>query len=97
MPVALSMFHLVDRTDEHLCLAGYNRLLGAYKNLHNHALMMMFIVTMATWWWFQAKERSTKTLIAVYGLMAATAMALTYVRTAQVALVCSSPLPLPHQ
>ena len=87
IPVVLSMYHLMTGQMSTYTLAGYNRLLGAYKNLHNHALMMMFIVTMITWWWFQAKERSTKTLLFAYGLMAAVAMALTYVRTAQVSLV----------
>jgi hypothetical protein len=87
IPVVLSIYHLATGQMNTYTLAGYNRLLGAYKNLHNHALMMMFIVTMSTWWWFQTRQRSHKFLLFVYGGMAAIAMTMTYVRTAQLALL----------
>lgn len=86
VPVALSVFHLLNGQMRTYTLAGYNRLLGGYKNLHGHALSMFLIAAMATWWWFEAQTRTKRAAIALYGAAAAVCLYFTYVRTGLLAL-----------
>jgi len=75
-------------------LAGYNRLLGGYKNLHTHALMMLVISASALWstmWATVNKNRKEQVLFGVFTGGALICMYFTYVRTAILALaICGA-------
>ena len=85
--VSVSLYHLVTGQMNQLTLAGYNRLLGGYKNLRNHGMMMMLIVTFAVFWWHQAKSMRMKGLFIGLAVASLSCMYLSYIRTAILALV----------
>jgi len=86
IPVVVSLYKLSQGQMHTYYLAGYWRLLGGYKNLHNHALMMMFITTMVAWWFMRTQDRAWKAMLLVYGLGSVSCMYLTYARTAYLGL-----------
>jgi len=94
VPVAFSLFHLARGQMNTYTLAGYNRLMGGYKNLHSHALMMLVISAAGLWVFMQAslrRDRRAQLIMAGYTGAAALCMYLTYVRTAILALgVCGA-------
>ena len=94
VPLAVSLFHLAGGQMNSYSLAGYHRLMGGYKNLHSHALMMLVIAAAGLWAWVQTallKHRRGQLLMAGYTTAAALCMYLTYVRTAILALgVCGA-------
>ena len=87
LPVTLAIYQLMAGQMSTYLLAGYFRLLGPYKNLHNHALMEMFIASMVIFWFFQVKSERLKLGLAIYGSAAILCLYLTYVRTALLGLV----------
>ncbi len=87
IPVIVSLWHLAHGQMHTYYLAGYYRLQGGYKNLHNHALMMMFISTMAGWWLLESRQRQKRAVFAVYLAGSLLCMYLTYVRTALLSFV----------
>ncbi len=86
IPVILSLFHLASGQMEAYELAGYQRLQGAYKNLHNHALMMMLVSTIGLFWILQSRRFLTRMLFVVVTLAAGLALYYTFVRTALLGL-----------
>jgi O-antigen ligase len=67
-------------------LAGYQRLQGAYKNLHNHALMMMLVTAIGVFWIFATRSAVLRVGAALLAGLAAVALYFTYVRTALLGL-----------
>jgi hypothetical protein len=94
IPVLISLYHLASGQMNVYTLAGYHRLMGGYKNLHSHALMMLVISAAGLWTLVQAtlkQDRRLQLLMAAYTGAAALCMYLTYVRTAILALgVCAA-------
>jgi hypothetical protein len=86
IPVSLALWHLASGQMSHTVIDGYHRLIGAYKNLHNHALMEMFISSMVIWWVLQLKSGKRRFGMALYLGASLLCLYLTYVRTALVAL-----------
>ncbi len=83
--VAVSMWHLANGQMATYELDGFHRLLGGYKNLHNHALMMMFFSALATHAIFTRRNTAARLFFGVYLACSLTALYLTYVRTAWLA------------
>ncbi len=86
VPVLVSLYHLATGQMNTYTLDGYNRLIGGYKNLHNHALMMMFISTIGLFWLQHVRRISFTWIFALYALGALTCLYFTYVRTAMLGL-----------
>ena len=86
IPVVLSLFHLASGQMEAYELAGYQRLQGAYKNLHNHALMMMLVSTIGLFWLLQSRSVLMRVLFAGVTIAATIALYYTFVRTALLGL-----------
>ncbi|MFH1466082.1 MAG: O-antigen ligase family protein [Pseudomonadota bacterium] len=86
VPICVSLWFLVNQ-QWGVDLDGYDRLVGGYKNLHNHALMMMIFATMGVFWLLHVRKWSATMAASVY--LGATLLCLyfTYVRTAQLGLV----------
>ena len=94
VPVLFSLYHLARGQMNVYTLAGYHRLMGGYKNLHSHALMMLVISAAGLWMFAQAsirRDRRGQAVMLAYTGAAALCMYLTYVRTAILALgVCGA-------
>jgi hypothetical protein len=86
IPVSLALWHLANGQMSHTVIDGYHRLIGAYKNLHNHALMEMFISSMVLWWVLQMKPGKGRWFMALYLCASLLCLYLTYVRTALLSL-----------
>ena len=54
VPMALSLYHLASGQMNEYTLHGYDRLMGAYKNLHTMALMSLFFLCVWVFWLTQA-------------------------------------------
>ena len=81
VPLGVSFFHLLMGTGR-IELHGYNRLLGSYSNLHNHALMLGLMVSLGILWFSLATKRWEHLLSLVYLGVASVCLYYTYVRTA---------------
>jgi hypothetical protein len=81
IPLAVSLFHLATGQMNRHTLAGYNRLLGGYKNLRHHGMMMMLMASLGGFWYFQARGAGMKLVALGYMGGAALCMYLTYIRT----------------
>ncbi len=86
IPIAVSMWYLAQGRLE-LNLDGYDRLVGGYHNLHNHALMMMLFGCVGTFWILYTRKVGTTIFFALYLLGASLALYWSYVRTAQLGLL----------
>jgi O-antigen ligase len=86
VPILVSLYYLGAGRLE-LELDGYDRLVGGYHNLHNHALMMMLFGCVGVFWLMYARRLGTTILFAVYTLAVLVILYFTYVRTAQLGLV----------
>jgi len=87
VPILISLYHLATGQMSEFSLDGYNRLVGGYANLHNHALMMLFIACLGSFW-LMLRTRVTNTVL--WGLYVGGALMclyFTYVRTVLVGLV----------
>lgn len=82
VPILVSLYHLAAGQMQEYSLAGLPRLKGGYKNLHNHALMMMYFSIMGTWWFFQVRQRTWRILVGIVTAITLGIVYLTYVRTA---------------
>ena len=86
VPIAVSMWYLAQgRLD--LQLDGYDRLVGGYHNLHNHALMMMLFACVGMFWLMYTRKVGITVFFGIYVLCACLALYFSYVRTAQVGLL----------
>lgn len=81
VPLAVSLFHLLTGQMNTHTLAGYNRLLGGYKNLRHHGMMMMLMASLAGFWFYQANDRRLRLIALVYVGAASLCLYLTYIRT----------------
>jgi hypothetical protein len=92
IPLVVSLFHLANGQMHRHTLAGYNRLLGGYKNLRHHGMMMMLMASLGGFWYFQARDARMKLIALVYAGASALCLYLTYIRTGLLAfaafLVC---------
>lgn len=81
VPVSLSVYHLLTGQMSQVALAGLNRLLGGYENLHNHGHMMLMLAIVYTFWAFYLPRGWLRW--AAFGLAGAAALCLyfSYVRT----------------
>jgi hypothetical protein len=86
VPIAVSMWFLVNGRME-MELDGYNRLVGGYQNLHNHALMMMLFACIGSFWVLYVRKVGTTIVFGAYTLAASAALYFSYVRNAQLGLV----------
>ena len=85
--VGVSVYYLMMGQMEYTVHHGYHRLLGGYKNLHNHALVMMFVAQLFFFLALNQKRSERAALCAVICGVATVCMWWTYVRTAAVGLV----------
>ena len=81
IPLAVSLFHLATGQMNRHTLAGYNRLLGGYKNLRHHGMMMMLMASLAGFWIYQARDGRLKLVALGYAGAATMCLYLTYIRT----------------
>jgi len=86
VPILVSMWYLAQGRLE-LELDGYNRLVGGYHNLHNHALMMMLLACVGVFWLTYTRRVGTSIIFGLYLLGCLLALYFSYVRTAQVGLL----------
>ena len=88
IPIAVSLKNFFGGQASTYQLAGYDRLMGGYQNLHNHALMMMFITTLGMWWFLNVERQRKWTRLGLVAYMACSVFLLynTYVRTGMVGL-----------
>jgi len=86
IPILVSLYHLMSGQMSTYSLDGYNRLIGGYKNLHTHALMMMFITSVGLFWVQHVRRTNFTVLFAAYTGLAAMCLYFSYVRTAMLGL-----------
>lgn len=86
IPIAVSMYFLISGKWG-LELAGYNRLVGGYHNLHNHALMMMLFSALGAFWLLYVRKVGFTLVFMAYSGCALAALYFSYVRNAQLGLV----------
>lgn len=81
VPIAVSMFHYAEGQHLEHVLDGYSRLLGGYKNLHNHALMMTLFIAVYVFW--LSYVRTTILSVVLIAAIGVTTFILynTYIRT----------------
>ncbi len=88
VPILVSLYYLGAGRLE-LELDGYDRLVGGYHNLHNHALMMMLFACVGFFWLMYVRKLGSTLVFAVYTGAVLLILYFTYVRTAQLGLaVC---------
>ncbi|MEL6341921.1 MAG: O-antigen ligase family protein [Myxococcota bacterium] len=81
----VSMYYLV--TNQLIHFDGYRRLLGAYKNLRHHGMMMMLMASIAVFWFYRFPQQRMKIFTVGYIGAAAVCMYMTYIRTSLLAFV----------
>lgn len=81
IPLLSSLYYLASGQMNQHTLAGYNRLLGGYKSLRHHGMMMMLMAALGTFWLFQARDRRSQVLIVGFTAGSALCMYLSYIRT----------------
>jgi len=86
VPISVSMWYLAQGRLE-LELDGYDRLVGGYHNLHNHALMMMLFACVGVFWLLYTRKVGSTIFFGIYVLCACLALYFSYVRTAQLGLL----------
>jgi len=86
VPILVSLWYLVNQRWG-LDLDGYDRLVGGYKNLHNHAMMMLIFSTMGVFWLLYVRRWPATVATALYLTASLVCLYFTYVRTAQLGLV----------
>lgn len=87
VPVMLSTYHFASGQMAGFQLSGLHRLLGGYRTLHGAAHAMMLFTSLGMYWFFHARRTSWRLLALVYTFLAFSALYLTYVRTAMIALI----------
>ena len=80
-PLLSSLFFLATGQMHQNTLAGYNRLLGGYKNLRHHGMMMMLIASIGVFWFYQLRDVRLRGAMLGYIAGAALCLYLTYIRT----------------
>ena len=88
VPLAWSMFDLITGASDYV-LHGYDRLLGGYKNIHNHALVMMVFAMLFLTYSGVVKRRALRW--GLWGLTGACMVAIyfTYTRTGMLGVALS--------
>lgn len=81
IPLVVSLYYLLTGQMSSVSLAGYNRLLGGYKSLRHHGMMMMLMAALGTFWYYQVHDRRRQILVLAYILGTLTCMYFTYIRT----------------
>jgi len=87
IPLLLSLYHMGSGQMNQFTLHGYTRLLGAYKNLHNMALMTLFFVTIWTFWFLYVKSRLKRIVLLILMVLGTIALYKSYIRTGVLGLV----------
>ena len=87
IPLAVSLYHLATGQMSRLHVQGYNRLLGGYKSLRNHGMMMMMMAALATFWVYQARSQRAQVILLGYALASALCLYLSQIRTGLLALI----------
>lgn len=82
IPVLISLYHLATGQMGGVSLAGINRLLGGYENLHNHAHAMLVLAAVYSFWFFELPRGRLKWLAGAAAGAALMCLYLSYVRTA---------------
>lgn len=82
IPVLISLYHLATGQMGGVSLAGINRLLGGYENLHNHAHAMLVLAAVYAFWFFEIPRGRLKWLAGAAMSAALLCLYLSYVRTA---------------
>jgi hypothetical protein len=82
IPVLISLYHLATGQMGGVSLAGINRLLGGYENLHNHAHAMLVLAAVYAFWFFVLPRGRLKVLAGAAMGAALLCLYLSYVRTA---------------
>ncbi len=85
--LCVSLYDLASGQMETTVHHGYHRLLGGYKNLHNHALVMMFVCELFFFLTLTQRRATGSVVCAAICVAAGVCMYLTYVRTAAVGLL----------
>lgn len=85
VPVIVSFYHYFSGTSMYM-LQGYLRLVGGYKNLHNHALTMAGFTMLSIFLGISSSDRRWRVIALAVGGAAIVLTYLTFVRTALVAV-----------
>ena len=81
IPLTTSLYHMASGQMNQYSLAGYNRLLGGYKNLHNMALMSLFFLTLWTFWLVQVRANFKRLVLMTLIGLGTLSLYMTYIRT----------------
>jgi len=84
IPVAVSLAYLAGGQMDHFVYDGIHRLLGAYRNVHTHALVMALVGSLACFWVLLRDTRETTVAGSLLLCGSGACLALSYVRTAVV-------------
>ncbi len=87
VPLSVSLYHLATGQMNSLSLAGYNRLMGGYKNLRHHGMMMMLMASLGVYWLYRVRALWLKAVMLAYIGAASLCLYLTYIRTGLLAFV----------
>ena len=89
IPVLSSLYFLASgqMDDPDMVLHGIPRLLGGYKNLRHHGLIMLIIALLGTFQFSISKSRKEQTIWFIYTLAAVTCLYLTMIRSSLLPLV----------
>lgn len=80
--LAVSVYHLATGQMAEHFRQGYFRLVGGYKNLHNHALFLLVCNALIFFWMMRAQDRWRQALLLGLQALALACLYFTYVRTA---------------
>ena len=86
VPLLISIYHFLNGQMNSYSLAGYHRLLGGYKNLHTHALMMVQLASLAIFWLVLVRDRFRRGLLLALFAGFSASLYFSYVRTGYLGL-----------
>ena len=81
VPMSLSLYHLASGQMNEYTLHGYDRLMGAYKNLHTMALMSLFFLCVWVFWLTQVRSNFKRLVLLVLLGLGTLALYKSYIRT----------------
>ena len=87
IPIVTSLYHWANGQMSTYSLSGIPRLLGGYKNLHNHAHMMMFCASLMLSCTFVSRGTPKKLLFGGLTIAAVSCLYMTQVRTTQLSFI----------
>ena len=86
IPLLISVYHFLNGQMNSYSLAGYHRLLGGYKNLHTHALMMVQLASLSMFWLALERDRFRRGLLVALCAGFCASLYFSYVRTGYLGL-----------